>query len=181
MTTDTPPRRKWHLTRWLTVFIAAALGWSGWQAYAFRSALAEAKALGWEVNYTDTVEEIRKNWKASFKKATWLDGVTYVRIPTSEAFEQHLAVVYWLNPKSLTIDVAATLRDLSALKRLTRLEYVHLFGCAELTNVDGLKNLPALREVCLSECRSLPDASIAWRKAAVKAAHPKAIVIFENN
>ena len=48
MTTDPPPRRKWHFTRWLIVFIVAVFGWSGWRAYAFRSALAEAKALGWE-------------------------------------------------------------------------------------------------------------------------------------
>ena len=57
------------------------LAWSEWRAYAFRSALSQAKALGWKVEYTDPVEEIRTNWKAAFKKETWLDGVTHVNVP----------------------------------------------------------------------------------------------------
>ena len=93
MTTDTPPRRNWHFTRWLIVLIVAMLGWSGWRAYAFRSALSQAKALGWEVGYFDPVETIRRDWKAAFKKETWLDGVTEVYIPTSESFEQNLTIV----------------------------------------------------------------------------------------
>ncbi len=54
MTTDTPPpRRKWHFNRWPIVLIVAMFGWSGWRAYAFRSALSQAKVLGWTVKYTD--------------------------------------------------------------------------------------------------------------------------------
>jgi hypothetical protein len=49
--TTTPPRRNWHLSRWLLVFTIAALGWSGWRAHNFRLALAEAEALGWSVLY----------------------------------------------------------------------------------------------------------------------------------
>ena len=151
-----PPRnRNWHLTRWLIVFIVATLGWSGWRAYAFRSALSQAKALGWEVHYTDPVETIWADWKAAFNKATWLDGVTDIRIPTSEAFEQHLAIVHRLNPKALVIFDAATLRDLSALKPLTRLQTVSLKGCTRLTNVDALKHVPALLWIDLKGCAGL--------------------------
>ena len=122
MTTDPPPpRRKWHFNRWLIVLIIATFGWSGWRAYAFRSALAEATALGWAVEYTDQVETIRKNWKAAFKKETWLDGVTRLDIQTSESFEEHVAIVHRLNPKGLIIYRAANMRDLSALKPLSRL------------------------------------------------------------
>ena len=158
MTNDPPPpRRKWHFNRWLIVLIVAMFGWSGWRAYAFRSALSQAKALGWEVGYTDPVEAIRADWKAAFKKDTWLDGVTFLGIPTGGAFEQNVAIVHRLNPKGLQIDNAATLRDLSALKPLNRLQEVHLSGCTGLTNVDALKNLVALRAVWLTRCAALTN------------------------
>ena len=157
MTTETPPRRKWHLNRWLIVLIVAVFGWGGWRAYAFRSVLAEAKALGWTVEYTEPVETIRENWKAAFKKETWLDGVTYVCIPTGEAFEQHLAIVHWLNPKSLFIEDGTTLRDLPALSPLTRLQSLSLIGCTGLTDVDALKNLSTLQQVSLYDCTGLTN------------------------
>ena len=79
MTTDPPPpRRKWHLQRWLLLLAAGFLAYGGWTQYAFRAALKEARALGWAVYYTDPYEVIRADWKAAFRKATWLDGVTHV-------------------------------------------------------------------------------------------------------
>ena len=191
MTTDpTPPRRKWHFQRWLLLLAIALLAYAGWTTYAFRSALSQAKALGWAVEYTDPVETIRANWKRAFKKETWLDGVTGVRIPTSEAFEQHLAIVHRLNPKALIIEDTATLRDLSALKPLDQLKKVWLFrsleltnlggfenlsalqrvvltGCPRLSNVDALKNLSALRDVWIYDCTGLSKESVAALKAAL--------------
>ena len=158
MTTEPPPpRRKWHFNRWLIVLIVAMFGWSGWRAYAFRSALSQAKALGWTVNYTDPSELIKKNWSAAFQKETWLDGVTFLRIPTSESFEQNVAIVHHLNPRKLEIDGAATLRDLSALKSLRRLEWFGLVGCIRLTNVEALKNLSSLQMVLLEGCSALTN------------------------
>ncbi len=159
MPTDTPPRRNWHFNRWLIVLIVAMFGWSGWRAYAFRSALAEAKALGWTVEYTDPVETIRKNWKAAFRKATWLDGVTALGIPTSEVFEQNVAIVHRLNPKALLIKHAGRFRDLSALKPLTRLQALALYSCTGLTKLDSLKNLCSLQAVALIGCTGLTDAN----------------------
>ena len=155
MTTDTPTRRKWNITRWLLVFALVAMGWSEWRAYTFRSALAEAKALG--LLHPDPGNTIRENRKATFKEDTWLNGVTRMHIPTNEVFEQNLAIVHRLNPKELWIENAATLRDLSALKPLTRLQDVTLTGCTGLTNVDGLKNLSALQKVYLSGCTGLTN------------------------
>ena len=168
MPTDTPPRRNWHLNRWLIVFIVATLGWSGWRAYAFRSALAETKALGWKLYYTDPVETIRANWKSAFKKETWLDGVTGVVIPTSEAFEQNLAIVHRLNPVRLRINKATTLRDLSALKPFTRLQQLVIEGPTELTNVDALKNLSALQQVWLSGCTGLTNVDALKNHSALQ-------------
>ena len=155
MPTDPPLRRKWNITRWLVVLAVLGLGWSGWRVYAFRSALAEAKALGWEVEHTDPVETIRANWKAAFEKETWLDGVTEVDIPTSEAFEQNIVIVHRLNPKVLEIDNAATLRDLSALKNLSALRVLRVRPCTGLTDIHMLELLPSLQTVVLFDCTSL--------------------------
>jgi Leucine-rich repeat (LRR) protein len=150
--TDTPPpRRNWHLARWFLVLTIAVFGWSGWQAYAFRSALKEAKALGWEVRYTDPVETIRENWKLAFEKETWLDGVTYLDIPKGESFTQNLTILHRLNPRVLRIADASPFRDLSSLKSLTRLRSLALIDCTGLTNVDALENLAALEDVRLND------------------------------
>jgi hypothetical protein len=178
--TPTSPRRRWRVGRWFIVLMVGTLGWVGWTAYAYRSALSQAKALGWRVEHTDPVERIRMNWKSAFDKETWLDGVTILIIPTSQQFEQHLDIVHRLDPRGLQIIDAYTLRDLSALiptKRLKgvavvnatsltnvdgltnlpSLQVVILHGWTGLTNVDGLKNLPALQRVWLSGCTGLTN------------------------
>ncbi|MEK0451459.1 MAG: internalin motif [Verrucomicrobiota bacterium] len=151
------PRRRWHLGRWFIVLMVAALGWVGWTAYAYRSAISQARALGWEVAHTDPVERIRQNWKSAFEKETWLDGVTNLIIPTSQQFEQHLDIVHRLDPMELHILYAATLRDLSALIPLKRLKGFGVVDATGLTNADVLKNFPALRWVSLSGCTGLTN------------------------
>ena len=155
--TPTMPRRRWHLGRWFIVLMVATLGWVGWTAYAYRSAISQAKALGWQVEHTDPVERIRKNWKSAFEKETWLDGVKALGIPESQQFEQHLDIVQRLDPMGLRIDDPSTLRDLSALIPLKRLKHVVVVGATGLTNVDGLKNLPALQVVNLDGCTGLTN------------------------
>ena len=157
MTTATPPRRNWHLQRWLLLLAASLLAYAGWTTYAFRSALKEAKAMGWNVGYVHPLEAIQIDWKRAFMKTTWLDGVFILGIPTSEEFEQHVAIVHRLDPKHLSIGNAATLRDLSALTPLTRLQEFHLQGCTALTNVDALKKLSALKDVTLRGCTGLTN------------------------
>jgi hypothetical protein len=158
MTTTPPPRRNWHLNRYLLVLANAVPGWNGPRTHAVRSAILKAEALGWSVYYTNPVKEIRKNWKAVFKKETWQDRVTTVWIPTGEAFEQNVSIVLRLNPKWLGIDNAATLRDLSALNNLSGLLGFRLNGCTGgLANVDALANLYALQDVYLAECTGLTN------------------------
>ena len=158
LTTDTPsPRRKWHLQRWLLLLAAGFLAYGGWTQYAFRAALKEAWALGWTVYYVDPYEEIRADWKAALRKATWLDGVTKVEIPTSEEFEQHLAILHRLNPKELVIFNSSTLRDLPKLNGISRLRTIVLIDCKVLTNVDALKNLSALKKLGLLGYTGLTD------------------------
>jgi hypothetical protein len=137
--------------------MVATLGWVGWTAYAYRSAISQAKALGWYIEHTDPVERIRKNWKSAFEKVTWLDGVKRLYIPTSQQFEQHLDIVHRLDPMELHIRNAATLRDLSALIPLKRLKYVSVVGATGLTSVDALKSLIALQVVWLDGCTGLTN------------------------
>ena len=158
--TPTSPRRRWRVGRWFIVLMVATLGWVGWTAYAYRSALSQAKALGWEVQHTDPVERIRMNWKSAFEKETWLDGVTYLIIPTSQQFEQHRDIVHRLNPRELRIYDASTLRDLSALIPLKRLKYVTVWNATSLTNVDVLKNLPSLETLDFSGCTGLKNVDV---------------------
>jgi hypothetical protein len=168
MTTSPPPRRKWNITRWLLVFALVAMAWSGWRAYTFRSALSQAKALGWTVRYTDPGDEIWNDWKSAFKKETWSNGVTYLEIPTAELFEQHQAFVHRLEPRFLCIRNAATLRDLSAVKPLRRLTGLQVDGCASLTNLDELMNLGALRSLSLNGSTGLTNVDGLRNLASLK-------------
>ena len=168
MTTATPPRRKWHLQRWLLVLAAAMLAYSGWSTYDVRSALKEARALGWVVEYTDPIEEIEEDWKEAFRKETWLDGVTRVDMPTSEDLEQHRDIAHRLNPKALGIVNAATLCDLSALRALPGLREVVLYGCTGLTNVDGLKKLSSLERMKLDRCTQLSNVDVLKNLSALQ-------------
>ena len=154
---NTQPRRKWHLQRWLILLAASLLAYAGWTQYAFRSALKEAKALGWTVAHADPVEAIRQNWKNTFRKATWRDGGTLVIVYEGTGFEQHHDIVRRLNPTNLEIFEAQDLRDLSALKSLTRLSELQIVQAPTLTNVDALKNLTELKYLNLPDCTALKN------------------------
>ena len=158
MNTHSPepkPRRKWHLYKWLLLLTVAIFAYGAWRAYTFHSALKQAKALGWSVQYTEPFEVIRKNWKDAFKKGTWLDGVIFLAIPTGKEFEQHHGIVQRLNPTELQVTAAESLRNLTALQGLTRLEMLFIHGGTSLTNLDTLKTFPALRKLHLVGCTKL--------------------------
>ena len=168
-TTDTPPpRRKLHLLRWMFVLIVATFAWSGWRVVAFRSALKQAEALGWKVKYTDPAETIRKSWKDAFKKETWTDGVTYVTIPTGGEFEQNVSVLHLLNPRGVRINDASTLRDLSSMKPIRRLQSITLHDCKGLTNLDALASLSDLRRVLLTKCAGLTNVDALGNLSALE-------------
>ena len=143
--------------RWLVLLSVAIFAWGGWRVIAFRAALKEEEALGWDVSYNNPAREIRSDWSAAFKKKTWTDGVVSVRIVRSTEFEQNLAVIHRLNPKRIQIWYASSLGDLSTLSNLTRLETLTLSNCTGLTSLDALRNLSALREVWLNDCTKLTN------------------------
>ena len=171
MTTHPPepkPRRKWHFYKWLVLLIVATFAYAQWRAYTFRSALKEAKALGWRVEYTDPYAEIRQDWKDAFKKRTWLDGVRSMLVPTGKQLEQHHGVLQRLNPKWLQIHSAQALRNLSTLKGLTRLTFLEVGPAHSLTELDALQNLTALERIEIHRAVALTNVDGLKNLLAVK-------------
>ncbi len=167
MTADTPeppPRRKWHLPGWLNVlilvfvtYLAGRLVDSMLPEDPFRSALKQAKALGWQVASPYPSDEMWEDWKGAFEEPHWEDEVWFIGIPADKSFEQHLDILHRLNPRGLGIKDAHALRDLSALTPLSRLKYLFIRNGTNLTNVDALKNLTALKEIHLLDCTALTN------------------------
>ena len=171
MTTDPPEpkaRRKWHFYKWLVLLIVATSAYAAWNAYLFRSALKEAKALGWDVTYTDPYAQIRADWKAAFKKQTWLEGVSVVIITTGEELEKHPAIVRRLNPKALSVFNSDALHDFSAIKSLNRLEILSIMRGSSLANIDELKNLTALEKIYLPDCTKITNVDALQKLSALK-------------
>ena len=97
------PRRKLHLYKWLLLLTVAIFAYGAWRAYAFRSALKQAYALGWQLENKKPVDLIYEDWKNAFKIDTWFDGVTWLDVPTGKDLEEHSAMIQQLNPKALFI------------------------------------------------------------------------------
>jgi hypothetical protein len=155
--TQTPPRRKWHFTRWAIVVIACIFAWSGWEVYAFRSALEKAKALGWNVHYVAPFESIQRNWKNAFYKYTWISLVSIYDIQTSDEFEQNIATIRRLNPRALTFSKASTLPNPALLNSLPALESIVLEQM-ELNQrtFDILAQVHGLNHLALRNCHGIP-------------------------
>lgn len=150
--TQTPPRRKWHFTRWAIVVIACIFAWSGWRAYAFRSAMAKARALGWYVHYDDPFKVISKYWRNAFSKRTWLTDVQVTSIRSHEAFEQNIAIIRRLNPTGLGFRNAPSLPSASSLNSISALRAIDLHGMAmNQRNIETLSQITGLRTLSLSE------------------------------
>src|ERR1043165_4480281 len=151
------PRSRWRRIGWVLILAAGlgVLGYGAWQHYDFREAQKEAKALGWEWKYDDPIDAIRKDWKAAFRQATWIDGTRYPAIWRGPGLERDARLLRRLAPKSLSLRARPALKDLSPLKDLSALQVLDLSRCTGLTNLDALKGLPALRVLNLSGCTGL--------------------------
>lgn len=157
MPTSHPSPRKRNISRWLLIIVVGMLGWGGWREYSFCSALRQAKALGWRVEYipSDPLGSIKKNWRATFKRATWMSFVEVVDIPDNPPVPPDLAIVVKLNPRALFIRDAEKIRDLSALNRLSRIEDLRIFEGTQLTDVDWIKGFSRLKSLDLSRCNEI--------------------------
>jgi hypothetical protein len=154
---EPPPRRKWRLKWWFALLWVVFAAYFGWKEYDFRAAIKEAEALGWGVIYTDPLETIQENWKATFETETWQNAVPRVGIWGDEQPKQHHKLLCRLNPRMLDIRGASALRDFTILDGLTRLEALYIIGSISLTSLDSLKNLRTLESLQLSDCPALTN------------------------
>ncbi len=151
------PRRKRHLLRWGIAFAVIVVGIGGWKAYDFSEAAKEAKALGWGWQNDDPLVAIQADWKAAFRKATWLDRRRYLFIPKGGELVRHRSLVHRLQPQQLWVYDAIGLTDLAAVDGLSSLLALGLDRCEDLTNVDALRSLHGLKRLGITGARKLPN------------------------
>ncbi len=157
LTTPTPAKKKRRVWLWLLALLGMAFGYAGWWAYDANEARWEAKMLGWQLVYTDPYEEIQANWKMAFKKETWTEGVTFLRVPRRSDPLQHTKLLERLNPQGVLIEHAHRLNDFSVLEGLRRLDYLVIGNANDLTNVDTIQSLPLLKFVKLDGCAQIAN------------------------
>jgi hypothetical protein len=158
-TDSKPPRRKWNFAGWIVIVMTGLLVHSGWRVYAFRSALAKARAQGWAVFYLAPSDAIRENWRAAFDKGTWIAPVSIHNIQTSEAFEQNIATIRRLNPIALGFAEAPSLPDPALFNSISALESIALDKMdLNQRNLDTLAQIQGLRGLILGHYKgALPQ------------------------
>ena len=142
--TDTKPRRRGYLLRWVFVLSALCLGWGAWRHYDFRQAVKEAKERGWTFKYDDPVVIIRADWRAAFRKGTWSDARRYLYIETGTVSERDFDLARRLKPNELVTFATFPWRDFSQLQGLSNLTKLCLFDCPNLAHIDALKDMKEL-------------------------------------
>ena len=150
-----PPRRDWHVGRWLVALLLVVCGYFGWREYDYRAAILEAKAAGFEWQAKEPFDVILKDWHAAFRKATWTDGYRQLKLGNAP-LARHCSLLHRLRP-TLFEAWRCSDADLDALKELTGLQNFFLTGNPALQNVDGLKRLTGLQHLNLYRCASLQN------------------------
>ena len=151
------PQPKRHYWRWLVLAIILSFTWCGWRVWDEKQAGKEARALGWEWEVDEPIEVIRKDWKAAFRKATWLHGQRWMMVPSAEDYDEHRDLVRRLRPRQVAVFNASKWHDLSALNGLSGLRSLQLEGCKGLTNLDALKRQTELQSLWLGGCKRLAN------------------------
>ncbi len=140
----------------LIVLFLGVIGWQVWKLNAYNNAVREAKEAGFEWTCNDTINLIRQDWHNAFKKETWGEHERWldmVRVPDLGRYREML---HHLRPTELQVYQIKD-ESLDALKGLTGLKKLAIFGCAALRNVDALKGLTSLQELHLAGCSTLQN------------------------
>ena len=152
--------------RGLLLLALAATAWVGWRAYDHRAAVREAEAAGYKWEVREPIALIRADWRAAFQKETWTGSYWYLHVGEDRDLASLRPLLLRLRPTML---IAPGCKDanLDALKGLSGLQYLTLYGCPALQNVDALKGLFGLQEINLIGCPKLPATAVAELRAAL--------------
>lgn len=167
------PKSRWRIWRpglWLVVISVAGCGYLGWREYDYRAAVREAEDESLTYYRSNPFDAIRKDWRASFRFATWADRQRMLiirdeyRTLTDEERENardalnDLAcfrdLIDRLRPTSLR---TTRFEHMDGIKGLSSLRSLDLGSCIALKNVDGLKGLSRLQTLDLGLCEALQN------------------------
>lgn len=167
------PKSRWRIWRqglWLVVISVAGCGYLGWREYDYRAAVREAEDESLTYYRSNPFDAIRKDWRASFRFATWADRQRMLiirdgyRTLTDEERENardalnDLAcfrdLIDRLRPTSLS---TTRFEHMDGIKGLSGLQALDLSGCISLKNVDGIKGLSRLQMLNLGFCKALQN------------------------
>lgn len=162
--------RCWRPRVWLVVIAFGGCGYLGWREYDYHAAVREAEEERLTYYCNDPLDAVRKDWRAAFRFATWVDRQRMLiirdayRTLTDEERENardalnDLAcfrdLIDRLRPTSLR---TTRFENMDGIKGLSGLRSLDLGSCTALKNVDGLKGLSRLQTLDLGMCEALQN------------------------
>ena len=140
----------------LIVLFLGVIGWQVWKLNAYNNAVRQAKEarFGWTCD--DAISLIRQDWHNALKKKTWGEHKRVLWMKEVPDLGRYREMLHQLRPTDLYV-YGCQDENVDALKGLTGLQTLLLFGCPALQNVDGLKGLTALQSLVLNNCTALQN------------------------
>ena len=140
----------------LKVGVVAVIGWQAWKLHAYNNAVHEAEAAGFTWECEDTLNLIRQDWHNALKMETWGEHRRVLNMGKVPDLGRYRDMLHHLRPTELNA-YGCQDENVDALKGLTALRWIYLYGCTTLQNVDGLKGLTTLQTLDLRKCPALQN------------------------
>ena len=140
----------------LIVVFLGVIGWQMWKLNAYNNAVREAKEAGFQWICEDTISLIRQDWRNVLKKETWGEHKRVLWMKEVPDLGRYREMLHHLRPTELLVWGCKD-ENVDALKGLTGLQRLLLFGCPALQNLDGLKGLSTLQWLTINGCDALQN------------------------
>ena len=178
----------------LIALFLGGIGWQMWKLHLYNNAVREAKEAGFTWECDDTFSLIRQDWHNALKRETWGAHKRALNMGEFPILGRCREMLHHLRPTELSafgcqnvdalkgltslqvLDLygCTELKNADCLKGLTGLQSLDLYGCMALQNVDGLKSLTGLKTLNLAACAEIPAPALRELRAAL----PKTIITF---
>jgi hypothetical protein len=183
---EAPPR--WLLvTGGIFILVLAAVGVVHWQNVARQEALDQFASEGIIFTETPLWDKAGRSWPGFLRGRTWAawyvgDATLHRRPPTAGSpslppkirnLDPFAPALGRINPDCLLLSgyPFTELKNLDALKDMTRLRWLELSKCLALQNVDGIKDLTRLEYVWLDDCHQVQNLDGLQRLSKLKEVH----------